>query len=187
MVLAADIPVDLSHSGSLNRLINPPAIHLVLPRNEMLSRAFLYQGSGGVVTSLIGANLSGASTSIQVASQHRLTEVVNDICTGFGITKEELAQICNIQSRKTLYNWMNGAKPRKAAMDKIYDLLVTVRAWTSSGFSVDHEQLFRPVVGGKSVFDLLSQPDIDKDLILFAGSRLSLLTPAKDTLLDPFA
>ena len=122
------------------------------------------------------------------ASQIKLAAAVNEICLAFGLTKEELAQVCNVQSRKTFHNWINGeAKPRKSAMSRIFDLLVISRAWTSSGFTADREQLYEPVFGNQSVFDLLNKPDIDKDRILFAGSRLNMLSPAKDELSDPFA
>lgn len=72
-------------------------------------------------------------------------------------------------------------------MSRIFDLLVIARAWISSGFTTDREQLHEPVLGNQSVFDLLSQSEIDKERILFAGSRLNMLSPAKDELSDPFA
>ncbi len=123
-----------------------------------------------------------------MASQIKLATAVNEICLAFGLTKDEVAQVCNVQSRKTLYNWINGeAKPRKSAMSRIFDLLVISRAWTSSGFTADRERLNEPVLGNQSVFDLLNKLDIDKDRILFAGSRLNMLTPANDEFADPFA
>lgn len=189
-LIATDLPTDAYYaSGVFNHYANPPAIHLVLPESEGLKQTFsLYQGSGGVVASLLSITPSGANTQVHTAPQNKLATAVNEICMVFGLTKEELAQVCNIQSRKTLYNWINGeAKPRKAAMSRIFDLLVTARAWLSSGFAADREQLHEPVLGNQSVFDLLNQPEIDKDRILFAGSRLNMLSPAKDELSDPFA
>lgn len=189
-LIATDLPTDAHYaSGAFNNYINPPAIHLVLPEGEGLKQAFsLYQGSGGVVTSLLSITPSGANTQVHVAPQNKLATAVNEISLAFGLTKEELAQVCNVQSRKTLYNWINGeAKPRKSAMSRIFDLLVIARAWNGSGFTADREQLHEPVIGNQSVFDLLSQSEIDKERILFAGSRLNMLSPAKDELSDPFA
>ena len=189
-LIATDLRLDAHYaSGAFNNYRNPPAIHLVLLEGEGFKQAFsLYQGSGGVVASLLSITPSGANTQVQAVSQNKLATAVNEICLVFGLTKEELAQVCNIQSRKTLYNWINGeAKPRKSAMSRIFDLLVISRAWTSSGFTADREQLHEPALGNQSVFDLLNKPDIDKDRILFAGSRLNTLSPAKDELSDPFA
>ncbi len=189
-LIATDLPTDVHYaSGAFNHYMNPPDIHLVLPEGEGLKQAFsLYQGSGGVVTSLLSITPSGANTQVHAAPQNKLATVVNEISLAFGLTKEELAQVCNVQSRKTLYNWINGeAKPRKSAMSRIFDLLVIARAWNSSGFTADREQLHEPVLGNQSVFDLLSQSEIDKERILFAGSRLNMLSPVKDELSDPFA
>lgn len=121
-------------------------------------------------------------------AQNKSATAVNEISLAFGLTKEESAQICNVQSRKTLYNWIHGeAKPRKSEMSRIFDLLVIALAWTSYGFTADRERIHEPVLGNQSVFDLLNKPEIDKELILFAGSRLNMLSPAKDELSDPFA
>lgn len=189
-LIATDLPTDVHYaSGAFNNYVNPPAIHLVLPEGEGLKQAFsLYQGSGGVVTSLLSITPSGANTQVHAVPQNKLATAVNEISLAFGLTKEELAQVCNVQSRKTLYNWINGeAKPRKSAMSRIFDLLVIARAWNGSGFTTDREQLHEPVLGDQSVFDLLSQSEIDKERILFAGSRLNMISPVKDELSDPFA
>lgn len=188
-VIAVDQAADIYYaSGASNNSLNPPAIHLILSKEELGRNFSLYQGSGGVASSLLRTTPSGASTKVATPAPNKLAASVNEICTAFGLTKEELAQVCKVQSRKTLYNWINGeATPRKSAMNRIFDLLMTARAWTSSGFIADQEQLYRPIIDGQSVFGLLSKPEIDKGLILFAGSRLNALTPVKGKLSDPFA
>ena len=188
-LIAADLPSDAYYgSGTFNHYANPPAIHLVLPEEDVLKQRFaLYQGSRGEVASLLFTTPSGASTQIHAEPQNKLASAVSEISMAFGLTKEELAQVCKVQSRKTLYNWINGeATPRKSAMSRVFDLLVTARAWRSSGFSADKEQLHEPVFEGQSVLDLLSQPEINKERILFAGSRLNLMSPATKELSDPF-
>lgn len=189
-LISADFSGDfhLASSGS-NRFFSPPAIHLTLSQEELLERSFsLYQGSGGTVATLLSTTPSGAYTKVYVAPKNKLATIVNDICDSFGLTKDELARACGIQSRKTLYNWINGeATPRKSAMNRLYELQLLSRAWLTSGFSIDRSQLFEPVVDGKSVFDLLSEPNVDRDTALFAGSRLNLMSPVKGDLPDPFA
>ncbi len=189
-LIAADLPTDTYFAAwAFSQYINPPAIHSVFPEGEGLKQAFsLYQGSGGEVASLLSITPSGANTQVHTEPQNKLATAVNEICLAFGLTKEELAQVCKVQSRKTLYNWINGdAKPRKSAMSRVFDLLVTARAWLGSGFTTGREQLHEPVLGNQSVFDLLNQSEIDKERILFAGSRLNMLSPAKDELSGPFA
>lgn len=188
MDLGPNTALDFHYSGSFSQSTNPTAIHRALTENELLERAFLYQGSGGIVASFTGVNLSGASTKIYVIPQIGLSKAVEEICSAFGITKEELAKTLNVQSRKTIYNWINGdVTPRKAALDKIHGLLIAARAWVNSGFPNSQDALSRPILEGKSVLELLSQSPVDQDLILFAGSRLNMSTSANGTYPDPFA
>ena len=187
---ATDFQIDAHYlSGALNNGINAPAIYSALLEGAGPEQTFsLYQGSGGVVASLLGVTPSGANIQIHSAPQNKLAASINEIRLAFGLTKEELAEICHVQSRKTLYNWLNGAvKPRKSAMSRIFDLLIIARAWVSSGLTVDRARLHEPVLGGQSVFALLKESEINKERILFAGSRLRMLSPAQDPLSEPFA
>lgn len=165
-----------------------PAVHLVLRQDEKLELAFLlYRGSGGEFTNSTDVTPSGANVQVQTAPQNRLAEVIGEIYTAFNLTIEELAQILGV-SRKTIYNWMDRkTKPKITSANRIYDLLIVARGWLSSGFSADQELLHKPIIDEMSIFDLLSQSRIDKDLIFFAGSRLYMLSPPQDNLSDPFA
>lgn len=175
-------------SGAFNRVANPLAIHLTLTKGELEQRYSLYQGSGGTVTSIFSTSVTGAKTQIKQEPQNKLAAAVSDICTAFGLTKEELAQVCHVQSRKTLYNWINGeANPRKSAMRRIFDLLTAAQAWRHAGFSSDKVQLRQAVLDGQNLFDILNQEKIDKELILFVGSRLNIMSPTKGVISDPFA
>jgi len=189
-LIATDLSADAYYaSGEFNHCGNPPAIHLVFPKDEEHKLVFsLYQGSGGEVASLLSSTPSGANTQVRIAPQNKLATAVHEICLAFGLTKDELAQVCQVQSRKTLYNWINGdTRPRKLTMNRVFDLLITARAWLGSGFAADREQLREPVLGNQSLFDLLNQLEIDKERILFAGSRLNLRSPEKEEISDPFA
>lgn len=188
-LIAMEMPSDSYYaSGSFSHLINPPAIHLVIQEDALKQAFSLYKGSGGQVASLLSDTPSGANTKVFTQPENKLGTAVSEICMAFGLTKEELAQVCHVQSRKTLYNWINGdAKPRRAAMTRIFDLLVTARAWLDSGYVVDRAQLHEPVLDGHSVFDFLNQQNIDKERILFAGSRLTITSLPRGGLQDPFA
>jgi len=186
---APELPVEsYSSTGSLNFYNSPPAIHLVLSQEELRQTYGLYQASGGTVTSILINSPAGSKTQIEKAPQSQLANAIQEICSTFGLTKEELTQVCNIQSRKTLYNWINGeVNPRKSAMNRIFRLLTTARAWKHAGLSNSAEFLHKPILDGKSVLNLLTEPEIDKESILFAGSRLSITSPQANPIADPFA
>jgi len=188
LAAAVDVSIDTYlASGAFNHYVNRPAIYLSLSKEELESAYSLYQGSGGVVSSIVSASPTGAKIHIKQEPQGGLAATVQEICSAFGLTKEELTQVCKISSRKTLYNWINGdATPRKSAMSRIFDILAIARSIQNSGFKGSRELLHRPVIDGRSIFAMLSEPEIDKELILFAASRLNIMSPAK-TLADPFA
>ena len=189
VLIATDMPPDIYLGNAIfNRVANPTAIHLTYTNEELARIYSLHQGSGGKIASMFSTSLSGTKTQVEQAPQNKLAAAVNEICTAFGLTKEELAQVCHIQSRKTLYNWINGeAIPRKSTMSRIFDLLTVAQAWKHAGLSGDRDVLRQAVLDGENLFDILNQPEIDKELILFVGSRLSLMSPAKGVISKPFA
>lgn len=189
VIMAMDMPTD-AHlaSGAINKILNPPAIQLVLPEEELQKGFTLYQGSGGSVSSLFSASPTGTNTKIIKESQNSLAAAVDDIGSTFALTKDELAQVLQIQSRKTLYNWINGeATPRKSAMKRVFRFVTLVKAWRHAGLELDKERLHQPVINNLSIYELLSKPEVDPDLILFAGSRLHLQAQPASSLADPFA
>lgn len=190
-VTAMDLPPEVQDaSGSSRKYAKPPIMRSVRPDLESLKQTYpLYHGSGGGIEGVICPSPSGSGTWILVIPPtNDLANAVDEICEAFGLTKDELATICGVQSRKTLYNWINGeTAPRKEAASRIFELLITARDWHSSGFVADQKQLHEPVVDNQSIYDLLKQPVINRDLIIFAGSRLNLKFPVKKNLPDPFA
>lgn len=176
-------------TGSHYRNVNLPAIYRTLSKEDQ-EQFGLYQGSGGIVVGFFSNQVSG-SNNIPVSintRENKLEETVRNICKVFSLTKEELTKACKVHSRKTLYNWIDGiSAPRKTAMSRIFDLSLITQAWQQSGFSIDRESLHRPILDGLSVFDLLANGILDKERILFAGSRLKLSSVSQTTIKDPFA
>ncbi|MDE0488214.1 MAG: helix-turn-helix transcriptional regulator [Gammaproteobacteria bacterium] len=184
-----DIPLD-NYSGNrgFGQYANPPAYHIPYVQEEIERTYSLYRGSGSTVASILIVSFSGANTQVIQNSQNKFATAVNEICSAFGLTMEELAQVCHIQSRKTLYNWIKGeASPRKSTMRRMFDLLTVAQAWKHAGFSGDKALLHQPVIGDENLFDILNRQKIDKELVLFVGSRLNLLSPTKGNISDPFA
>lgn len=189
VLIAPDLPINAYiGGGTFSGAINPSAIYLALTKEQIEQAYSLYSGSGGTITSMLSTSATGAKTQIKQEPHNKLATAVNDICTAFGLTKEELTQVCHIKSRKTLYNWINGeANPRKSTMKRIFDLLTTAQAWRHAGFSSDRDQIHQAVLNGQNLIDILYQEEIDKELILFVGSRLNIMSPTKGTISDPFA
>lgn len=178
-----DLPVDYSGSN----FMSPPAIYQEYIEEEAQNTYSLYQGSGGRITSMLSISVSGTKTQIIQEPLNKLASAVKVICDAFGLTKDELTEICHIQSRKTLYNWIDGkTNPRKSAMSRIFDLLTVAQAWGHAGFSGDRALLRERVLDGQNLFELLNQGQIDKELVLFVGSRLNTMA-ASNAITDPFA
>ena len=143
-----------------------------------------YQGSGVTSVSLFNTAPARVKTQTHASPQNKAGIALHEICSAFGLTKDELTQICKVKSRKTLYNWLNGESiPGRKNMKRIFDILITARAWLDSGFAGNKAWLHQPVIDEKSVFDLLNENEVNKELIIFAGARLYMRSPSK----GPFA
>ena len=192
-LIAFDIAVDAhchaSGSSSISRFANRPAIHLVIPDAELIKQKFsLFQGSGGKLMPYHSSNQSGGNVVVTVPTPNNLVNAVREICNFFGLSKLELTQVLKLQSRKSLYNWLNGETvPRKSTMDRVFDLLIITRALKSSGFSSTNEHMHNPVIGRASMLDLLKETEINQERIIFAASRLQSLMHSNNSLSDPFA
>ncbi len=181
-----------STTGADNVNLFPPVATRVLTKEELEELLGLYQGSGGQLSGLSNTVFSGTINIIinedQVDKNSKLDSIINTISDTFGLTKDDLTKICRVQSRKTLYNWIDGTStPRNHAMHRIYNLYNIAQAWLYAGFQLDKATLHFPVLDTNSIFDLLSQDELDKEQILFAGSRLSVTRETKKSIKDPFA
>jgi hypothetical protein len=62
------------------------------------------------------------------------------------------------------------------------------KAWRQTNLPNDRKILSMPVVRGQNILDMLKESVLNQEKILFAGSRLALLSPFGETnLRDPFA
>ena len=191
VIIAAEALPDFEFqsTGSFQSTLAPLAIHKVISREELESRFGLYKGSGGELRNFYTSTLSGSHSIFSELENlpKGIAHVVENLRLAFSLTQEDLAEICQVQSRMTLNNWINEkTTPRKAKLNRLFDLDVVAQAWLQEGQNIDKTMLHQPVVGGDSLFDLLRRDKIDRDLILFAGSRLNFSMPAKE-LDDPFA
>ena len=174
-------------------MLSPPAVVMVLtPENfSSLKSYWMITGSGSLGALLdIG---SGSDTIVQRSvattapgSEHTLRTTLDEIARTFSLTKDQLAD-CLLVSRKTIYNWIDGTSgPQHANLNRLYELKLLCKDWQYRKLSINRQQLSEPVVNSKSVIELLKAERLDRDQILFAGSRLGLENIGK-RLADPFA
>ncbi len=186
--IVLDSTVDIySATGDFGKRLNPIPFNKVLNKGELKSFN-LFQGSGGAVSHITLVSQTGSKTEIQATKQETLECVVKEIMCTFDLTKNEQLRVFQVNSRKTLYNWIDGeTRPRKSAMNRIFELLVIARDWKSSGLIANKDNLRQPVIQNKSVLDLLSQDNLNREQVLFAGSRLNNFVESPMTISDPFA
>ncbi|MEQ9451509.1 MAG: hypothetical protein RJQ07_07980 [Pseudomonadales bacterium] len=180
MVLAIDLPVETPHSGQAE--IRSGYEHPVPA--EMFNRYIVFGGSGGVARDF-GSIGTASIIYLPVPTPSPLVSALSAIEQAFGLTKHQLAGVLKT-TRKTIYNWIDGSsKPNKTNLGRIFDLVVVANDWAEAGFSKNNSLLAFKVIEERSVLDLLSQDQFDRELILLAGSRLQL--QGSESLADPFA
>ncbi|MFA5959075.1 MAG: hypothetical protein WC785_00985 [Tatlockia sp.] len=182
--------------GLTARMLNPAStcgsfIFFAVPEDKANENCVnLYVATGGELSSFFSTSISGGSNLLPKIedSGSQLQHIINYITSCFTLTKDELAAISKIQSRKTLYNWADGtSKPRTLTIERLFDLFMIAKAWKQANLPSDYESLHYPIFKGVSIFDMLKSSSLDKEKILFAGSRIMLTRSNRTPLKDPFA
>lgn len=84
----------------------------------------------------------------------------------------DLAKLCPV-SRQTLYAWRKpNARPDKSSIRRFYVLWDMANNWKTAGFPAPSAHLRKPILKNRSLYDYLSDKDIDIDAIKFIGHRL---------------
>jgi hypothetical protein len=169
---------------------NPPIVR------DFQDLGFTFQSISTGTSATINAIKSSGSGGFyfdviehEVENKGELTPryILNQLTQTFNLTQEDLSNICG-SARKSINNWLNGDLPNKTKNKRLLELYLIKKEWVGSGFSSSRNLLDLKVLGEMSVLELLSQDDLDKEKILFAGSRLTLGRPDSSAgLRDPFA
>lgn len=117
-----------------------------------------------------------------------VSSIIKNMQKTFDFTQEDLASVC-FSARKSVINWLNGEKPNKTKSKRLMSLFLIRDEWISAGLVTERSMLDLTILDGQSIMDLLSMKELDKDKVLFAGSRLSLNSSqsSDSELEDPFA
>lgn len=104
---------------------------------------------------------------------------LENIKNAFSLSNDELANIIGV-TRKTLHNWKTGNIRSSEKRKRIFDLFLLATNWSNAGFSGNRHDLEKKILNGKSILDLLVEEDLNAEKILFAGSRIDLLSPRSE-------
>ena len=154
----------------------------------MYERFSLYQGSGGQLSSLYSISQTGKyNVKTQNIWLHNpISSALEKIRLVFSLTHDELGKVL-LKSRKTIYNWLDGSSmPHKNNLNRLFYLLTLAEDWEKAGFKATNKNLYTPILESQSLFSMLGESELDRDKILFSGSRLNLLSEKK-IFKDPFA
>ena len=114
-----------------------------------------------------------------------LRQQVERIERVFGLTPVELANAlkASIDSIRAWSNQVEAPSPKQ--QQRLFHVDLLVGDWVDAGLPQERNELTRPIIDGKSVIDLLCEDRLDRNLVLFAGSRLRL-NQLGSRLRDPF-
>lgn len=162
---------------------------------------FTYVGSGGNADQLLFTLSSGALTDIRVErgetgsrnvveqSPLSIAQIEDYICSTFDLTIKDLADSCGV-TRRTIYNWREATQPQISGASRLFKLYRAARDWSDAGYPGPGQHLREPLLGGRSLFDLLKEGSLDLDAIDFIGSRLAFaknsMNERASQLQDPF-
>ncbi|MDF2417282.1 hypothetical protein GWP85_07085 [Acinetobacter beijerinckii] len=115
---------------------------------------------------------SGQNIHIINNQKKPIEQKLDIIKSTFAMTEEEIALRLGV-GRKTLFNWKKQESvPNKDKVQSLFELYVLAKNWIDAGFTTDIFDLETPVLAGKSIKDMLNEPKLDSEKILFAGNRL---------------
>jgi hypothetical protein len=98
--------------------------------------------------------------------------IINTLQNVFHLNVNEVESVCRIQNRDTL---VNTGKMSARTSSRLFDFWILLLDWQHAGLEISRCELHKPVISGLSIIDLLNQDNINKETILFAGSRLCLI------------
>lgn len=185
----------ISTTGSFEKKNNSSEVCLDLTEDELARRNCLYRGSGGELTGYFDRVTSGGINaptfllSLLKLNNEKppIVSIIKNLEKTFNLTITQLVKVCGVKTRASLYNWLDGkSKPRSLTVKRLFDLSVLETDWRQSGLVMNRADLEMPIINGVSVFDLLCEDPLDKNKILFAGSRIELEKYSRNAIIDPF-
>lgn len=195
-VAALDLPVyaGATYQGSGGRYVShKQVIACQFDGDSDIQSRFSYSSGGQVIWRYTKTGSGGLLFSVSVPDcqieiqQNHAALLIDKVQSTFNLTVDETAKVCGV-SRKTIYNWKDGDQPNKAKFRRLMLISMIVDAWRKSDLPATRNVLEQPIIGNQTIFELLTQTNVDQDKILFAGNRIKMdLIAQAQTIEDPFA
>lgn len=201
-LIPADIQaIPAAVSQSTGAYFEPRAkIHRPLSKNEHIlpldtftasgtdtDWAYIASQSGGYIVALHGKKIRSNNKNTCDSIKSNTNSLIEKIQNTFNLTVEETADVCGV-TRKTLYNWKDGDSPQKSKYKRLIEVAYIADQWMNSALSSERMLLEKPVYNGRTIMELLTDKHLDKDAIIFAGSRLQFKSINDSAPIeDPFA
>ena len=125
---------------------------------------------------------------VSVSKKSYIKEMQDEIKDVLSLSMHDLADACKV-TRSTPYNWRDSEQKisrHKPGMSRLFVLSEIAKNWRSSGFVKPGNSLREPLVKGLSLFDLLKAEQINKQMVQFLGTRLSMSQLHTCDISDPF-
>lgn len=163
-------------NNRLNRSITTAVIGaslLITTPSYASKKSTSYDNSRYIVDKMSRA--SGSSINVKYNTRQSQLAMIKEC---FALSDEELANVMGV-SRKTLYNWEKQGISKEKDRQRVFELSVIAEDWEYNKLSTSKEDLFTPILGSISVMQMLTDKDLDREKIIFAGRRLAhqSLTP----------
>jgi DNA-binding transcriptional regulator YiaG len=144
--------------------------------------------SGGILVK--GKSVSKFDVQSQVpskANQISYASKLEFIKDTFDLTNEQLAKVVG-STRKTVHNWSTGLnKPNRNKAKRVLELNGIAKLWINRGFTADRDSLLVQGQTGETLMELLSNDNLDTELVMFHGSSMHIDNLNDIELEDPFA
>ncbi|WP_201587424.1 hypothetical protein [Psychrobacter jeotgali] len=160
----------------LNKSITPAIIgasFLITTPTYASKKSTSYDNTRYIIDKMSQA--SGSSINVKYNTRQSQLSTIKKY---FDLSDEKLANLVGV-SRKTLYNWEKQGISKQKDRQRVFELSVIAEDWNYNKLPTDKEKLFTPVLGSTSVMQMLTNKELDREKIIFAGRRLAhqSLTP----------
>jgi transcriptional regulator with XRE-family HTH domain len=155
-----------------------PAIY---SRTQVLERPLPLQvvGTGGIATlefvrEAFGYQPYEVLEQRQVVEEAPYAKLMGQVKSGFGRTMSRLPEVFGV-SRQTLYNWLEGEKPKAVHQERLRQLAEAAKVFADLGIKPTTPMLDRTVAQGKSFLQLMAADSRAKLDALLEGRKAKLV------------
>lgn len=164
---------------SLNKAFNRGAIAFIGASTFAMTHVQAFSEHSGYLNDVYKLEQISRPSGSNIIVRHNTRQSqISAIKKFLELNDQELADIIGV-TRKTLYNWQKRGIDKEKDRQRVLELSVIAEDWSYNKLPTDKEKLLTPVLGSTSVMQMLTDKELDRGKIIFAGQRLAhqSLTP----------